>query len=189
MNPSFSNRQFVTRQQVVEFAKKKIKSDPVYLDTETTGLESTDEIIEIAIVNSSGKVIFESFVRPQKPIPASATAINNITNAMVANSPSWADIWPTVRNLLLGHPIGMYNAEFDIRMILQSLEINNIPNTTKFNALDIMKVYSDYMRSDRRFRLEQAGRNLGIPIPNSHRAADDTLLTRAIFHSIAGVPY
>lgn len=189
MYPSFSNRQFVTRQQVVEYAKKKIKSDPVYLDTETTGLESTDEIVEIAIVNSSGKVIFESFVRPQKPIPASATAINNITNAMVEYSPSWAEIWPTIRNLLQGHPIGMYNAEFDIRMIMQSLEINNLPNITKLSAFDIMKVYSDYMRSDRRFRLEQAGRNLGIVIPNSHRAADDTLLTRAIFHSIAGVPY
>lgn len=189
MNPSFSNRQFVTRQQVVEYARNKIKSDPVYLDTETTGLESTDEIIEIAIVNSSGIVIFESFVRPQKTIPASATAINNISNAMVANSPSWADIWPTIRILINDHPIGMYNAEFDIRMIRQSLEINKIPNTTKLNAFDIMKVYSDYMRSDRRFRLEQAGRNLGIAIPNSHRAADDTLLTRAIFHSIAGVPY
>jgi len=45
------------------------------------------------------------------------------------------------------------------------------------------------MRVDRRFRLEQAGRNLGIPIPNSHRAADDTLLTRAVFHAIAGVQY
>jgi DNA polymerase III epsilon subunit-like protein len=189
MYPSFSTGKNVNRQQVVEYAKKKLKSNPVYLDTETTGLESKDEIIEIAIVNSSGKVIFESFVRPQKAIPASATAINNITNTMVANSPSWADIWPSIRNLLLGHPIGMYNAEFDIRMILQSLEINKIPNITKLSAFDIMKVYSDYMRSDRRFRLEQAGRNLGIVIPNSHRAADDTLLTRAIFHSIAGVPY
>jgi DNA polymerase III epsilon subunit-like protein len=74
-------------------------------------------------------------------------------------------------------------------MILQSLAINNMSNNTKLKAFDIMKVYSDFMRSDRRYRLEQAGRNLGIVIPNSHRAADDTLLTRAVFHSIAGIPY
>ena len=189
MYHSFSNKQFVTKQQVVEYSKRKISSDPVYLDTETTGLESNDEIIEIAIVNSSGEAIFESFVRPQKPIPASATAINHITNDMVANSPGWADIWPEIRHLLFGHSIGMYNAEFDIRMILQSLAINKMPNNTKLNAFDIMKIYSDYMRSDRRYRLEQAGRNLGIVIPNSHRAVDDTLLTRAVFHSIAGIPY
>lgn len=189
MTPSFSNRQFVTRQQVIDYARKKIESNPVYLDTETTGLESSDEIIEIAIVDSSGQVLFESFVRPQKSIPATATAINNISNEMVENSPSWAEIWPTVRNHLLNHPIGMYNAEFDVRMILQSMKINNLPNITRLNAFDVMKIYSDYMRSDRRHRLEQAGRNLGIEIPNSHRAADDTLLTRAILHSIAGLPY
>ena len=108
---------------------------------------------------------------------------------MVAKSPSWSDIWPTVRILLIDHPIGMYNAEFDIRMILQSLAINKLPGNTKFNSFDIMKVFSDYMRSDRRYRLEQAGKILGVQIPNSHRAADDALLTRAIFHSIAGLPY
>ncbi len=189
MYPSFSNQQLVTRQQVIDYAKNKIKEDPVYLDTETTGLESNDEIIELAIVDSSGKVIFESFVRPQKPIPASATAINNITNIMVANSPSWAEIWPTIRSHLSNHPIGMYNAEFDVRMIIQSMKINHIPAITRLNAFDVMKIYSDYMRSNRRYRLEQAGRNLGIVIPNSHRAADDTLLTRAILHSIAGLPY
>ena len=189
MIPSFSNRQFVARQQIIDYARKKIESDPVYLDTETTGLESSDEIIEIAIVDSSGKVLLESFVRPQKSIPASATAINNITNNMVANSPSWSEIWPVVRNHLLDHPIGMYNAEFDVRMILQSMKINHLPNITRLNAFDVMKIYSDYMRSDRRYRLEQAGKNLGVVIPNSHRAADDTLLTRAIFHSIAGMPY
>jgi inhibitor of KinA sporulation pathway (predicted exonuclease) len=74
-------------------------------------------------------------------------------------------------------------------MILQSMKINQVPDTTRFNAFDVMKIYSDYMRSERRYRLEQAGKNLGIVIPNSHRAVDDTLLTRAILHSIAGIPY
>ncbi len=189
MMPSYSNRHFVPKQQVIDYARKMIESDPVYLDTETTGLESSDEIIEIAIVNSSGKILLESFVRPQKPIPASATAINNITNIMVANSPSWPEIWPTIRNLLASHPIGMYNAEFDVRMILQSMKINRLPDITRLKAFDVMKIYSDFIHSDRRYRLEQAGRNLGIEIPNSHRAADDTLLTRAIFHHIAGLPY
>lgn len=181
--------QSIPRNQVVNYARKIIKQNPVYLDTETTGLENTDEIIEIAIVDSNGMVVFESFIRPQKPIPPAATAINKITNQMVANSPFLADIWPEIRNLLVDNHIGMYNAEFDIRMILQSLAINKIPNDTKLLAFDVMRVYSDYMGVDRRYRLEQAGKNLGISIPNSHRSADDTLLTRAVFHTIAGIPY
>ena len=79
MYSSFSKKQFVSKQHVIDYAKKKIDNDPVYLDTETTGLESFDEIIEIAIVNATGKVVYESFVRPQKPIPASATAVNHIS--------------------------------------------------------------------------------------------------------------
>lgn len=181
--------QYVSRQQVIDYARNKILEKPVYLDTETTGLEFDDEIIELAIVNSEGKVVFDSFIRPQKPIPLSATAINHISNEMVSNAPTISQVWPQISSILGHHPIGMYNAEFDIRMILQSLRINQIPDVTKFNAFDIMKVYTDFMGTDRRYKLEHAGRNLGIKIPNSHRAADDTLLTRAVFHCIAGVQY
>lgn len=189
MNNQILISKFVSRQQVIDFARKKITENPVYLDTETTGLEITDEIVEIAIVDTNGMVIFDSLIKPTKPIPISATAINHISNEMVEHSPTIADVWQEIRKLLITHPIGMYNAEFDIRMILQSLKLNNLPDDTKFNAFDIMKVYSDFMGNDRRYRLEQAGRNLGIRIPNSHRAVDDTLLTRAVFHSIAGIQY
>lgn len=186
LNPTY---QYITKQQVVEYARNKIKEKPIYLDTETTGLEFDDEIIELAIVDTDGKVVFDSFIKPQKPIPLSATAINHITNDMVKNAPTLSMVWVQIRSILANNPIGMYNAEFDIRMIMQSLRINRIPDQTKFNAFDIMRIYTDFMGTDRRYKLEQAGRNLGIKIPNSHRAADDTLLTRAVFHSIAGMQY
>ena len=186
INPTY---QYITKQQVVEYARNKIKESPVYLDTETTGLDFDDEIIELAIVDSDGKVIFDSFIKPYKSIPLSATAINHISNDMVRNAPTLAQVWHEIQPILATTSIGMYNAEFDIRMIMQTLKTNQIPDNTKFNAFDIMKVYTDFMGTDRRYKLEQAGRNLGIMIPNSHRAADDTLLTRAVFHSIAGVQY
>lgn len=186
----------VTKQQVIEYAKKKIESKPVYLDTETTGLEDSDEIIEIAIVNAQGKEIYNSFIKPSKSIPEESTRINNITNQMVSHAPTWPEAWPEIKDLLLGHPIGMYNAPFDIRMIEQTLRLYQIPLKEKLNAFDVLKVYSDFRgvwdhrrRAMRRFRLEAAGQELGIPIPNSHRALDDTLLTRAVFHAIAGLPY
>lgn len=75
-------RRNITRQQVVDYAKKKISESPYYLDTETTGLEKTDEIIEIAIVDSQGRVIFESFFRPTIHIPQAAINIHHISNEM-----------------------------------------------------------------------------------------------------------
>ncbi|HHQ4784521.1 TPA: hypothetical protein ACSPZU_004090, partial [Aeromonas veronii] len=40
------------------------------LDTETTGLDDQAEIVEISIIDQLGKVVFDSLVKPQKPIPA-----------------------------------------------------------------------------------------------------------------------
>jgi DNA polymerase-3 subunit epsilon len=189
-------RQSVSRQKIIDYARSKISENPVYLDTETTGLDSNDEIIEIAIVDTNGEVIYESFFRPTKIIPVSATNIHHITNEMVQNAPTWADKWPEIRDILVNHAIGMYNAEFDLRMIQQSLAAHNILLQDKLNAFDVMKIYSDFegrwdaaRRRMKRFRLEDAGRNMGIPLPNSHRAVDDTKLTRALFHAIAGLPY
>ena len=111
----------INRQKIIDYARSKISENPVYLDTETTGLETSDEIIEIAIVDTHGLVIYETFIRPTKLIPPAATNIHHITNEMVQNSPNWADKWPEIRQILVSHPIGMYNAEFDLRMIQQSL--------------------------------------------------------------------
>ena len=45
------------RQQVIQKAREILNLQPVVLDTETTGLGSYDEIIEIALVNFQGNVI------------------------------------------------------------------------------------------------------------------------------------
>lgn len=65
------------------------------VDTETTGLAETDKIVELAIVTMRfGQVIdtFSTLVNPGVPIPPEATAVHGITDAMVANSPTFGAI-------------------------------------------------------------------------------------------------
>lgn len=184
------------RQQIARFIQQKINEGPVYMDTETTGLDRDAEIIEIAVVDTYGKVILQSFVKPGKPIPADAVAIHGITNEMVQGAPSWPILWQSLRSLLIGRPIGLYNADFDLRLMQQSMTNYRLPWRETFNVVDVMKVYSDfrgewdpYRRGKKIFKLEEAGRFFKIAIPNAHRAAADTLLTRAVFHSMAGLDY
>lgn len=184
------------RQQIARFIQQKISEGPVYMDTETTGLDREAEIIEIAVVDTHGKVILQSFVKPGRPIPADATGIHGITNEMVQGAPSWPILWQSLRGLLVGRLVGLYNADFDLRLMEQSMKNYRLPWNETFNVVDVMRVYSDfrgewdpYRRGKKIFKLEEAGKHFNIAIPNAHRAAADTLLTRAVFHSMAGLAY
>jgi DNA polymerase III epsilon subunit-like protein len=65
----------------------------VYLDTETTGFGKRAEIVDIAVVDGGGQVLFESLVRPTRRIPAEVIAIHGITNADVKDAPEWGDLY------------------------------------------------------------------------------------------------
>ena len=43
-------------------------SDFVVLDTETTGLDSRAEIVEISIIDKHGNTLFDSLIKPKNPI-------------------------------------------------------------------------------------------------------------------------
>ncbi len=105
------------RKRAIETARRIIEKNPVYLDTETTGLNKSDEIIEISIIDDAGQVVFSSLVKPTQPIPADSTLIHGITDADVRAARTWPAVWPEVRGALFGRLVVIYNEAFDTRMI------------------------------------------------------------------------
>jgi DNA polymerase-3 subunit epsilon len=185
-----------TREEAVAIACEVIAKQPVYLDTETTGLDQNDEIIEISIIDHAGTVLLESLVRPTIPIPSDSTCIHGISDSSVKQSPFWNTIWPRVREILTNRVVCSYNSDFDARMIQQSLHKFRLPWNITHSFFDIMGLFSVFnndwdpiYRSYKLIKLEDAGKRFGIQIPNSHRALDDTRLARAVLHSIAGILY
>lgn len=181
-------------QQLIQQARQWIAEKPVFLDTETTGLDKNAEIVEIAVINDDGSTLYESLVRPSRPIPAQAVNIHGIDHHMVEKAPTFPVVWASLRSLLLDRKIAVYNAEFDLRMMRQSYEIYKLAWKERLITFDIMQLYAAYRgewdaprRSYRYFSLEEAGRSFQIPLPNSHRAADDARLTRALLFTIAGL--
>jgi DNA polymerase-3 subunit epsilon len=175
-------------EQAVAVAKEKFDLIPVYMDTETTGIEDDAEIVEIALIDANGDVLFDSLVKPVGPIGLEAAAVHHITEEMVSQAPSWAEVWPEVEKILKGQALGIYNADFDVRMMIQSHQKHSMPwNPPYAEAFCLMKLYAQYYgdwnssRNNYRWQsLEKAARQCNIPLPNSHRAKDDTLLTRAL---------
>lgn len=115
------------RSEVVQCVQEFIKQDNwVILDTETTGLGDA-EIVEIAVINPQGQTLINTLVRPSIPIPDEAIAIHGITNEMVADAPTFLEIYPDLRQVLLNKNILIYNDEADRRFLNYCCKIHNLP--------------------------------------------------------------
>lgn len=185
-----------TRNRAIELARTIIENKPVYIDTETTGLERDDEVVEISIVDFDGSLLFSSLVKPTRPIPPGAQQVHHISDKDVAAASPWPILWPRVRSFLYARPVAAYNASFDYRMMQQSHARYRLPWRDNLNMVDILPLYSDFRgvwdpmrRSMKYFKLEEAGAYFQIPLLNEHRSEADALLLRAVLHSIAGISY
>ncbi len=106
--------------RVCAWAKAYLEAgDFIVLDSETTGLSSADEVIELALVHSSGTVLFSSLIQPQDPQRSDlATHIHGITAQMLATAPRFPDVWPTIAAILRHfRRVLVYNADFDFRLL------------------------------------------------------------------------
>lgn len=181
------------RQEAAQEAARIVQLDPIFLDTETTGLENWDEVIEVGLVDASGQVILETLVKPQGSIPADATRIHGIRDRDVLTAPTWRQIWPQVQRLIEGRHLAIYNADYDLRIMRQSharAGLEWMPVAAGSHC--IMKLYAKYRgdwnparRSFRWHSLDVAGRQCGLELSNTHRAADDALLARAVLMHMA----
>lgn len=179
--------------RVTERARKTLAYDPIFLDTETTGFSANDVVIEVGVVDLAGETLFESLVKPTIPIPPDSIAIHGITEEDVKDAPGWADIWEDLRAVLDGRLVGMYNAEFDLRLLKQTHQSHWLEWTLKDNYFFcVMNLYAAFYgensrrsRGYRLHKLEAAGAACRIPLPNSHRAVDDARLTAEVFKYIA----
>ncbi len=180
------------RLSAIEEARRLLAQQPLFLDTETTGLNERAEIVEIAILDYDGTPLLESLVKPRYPIPSDVTRIHGITNATVSDAPSWADLWPQISAILKERNVGIYNADFDLRMLAQSHQSARLVwERDQVTSFCIMQLYARYYgeRGYGGFRwqsLEKAGRQCRLSLPNSHRAADDARLARAVLLHVAG---
>lgn len=181
------------RREAIREAQALLKNRPLYLDTETTGTGPNAEVIEIGVIDDDERELFSSLVRPRGTIDPAAARVHGITPEMLTEAPAWADIWPAAQAVLEGQRVGIYNADFDLRLMKQSHARAWLRWTLpEDNFFCLMKLYArffgdwDPRRGSYRWQsLEMAGRQCNLSLPNAHRAVDDCRLTRALLHYMA----
>lgn len=97
-----------------------LAADPLIVDLETTGLDHSDQICEIAILDVAGAVLFSSLVRPSCAMNPDAASVHGITLEELAQAPAWPDVHGAVADILSGRLAIAHNAAFDSRLLSQT---------------------------------------------------------------------
>jgi len=95
----------------------------IFLDLETTGLESSDKICSIGIIGVDENEIFSKYelVNEGKKIPSKASSINHITNEMIKGKPPLkeSEAWKFLEKYNSENStIIAHNVNFDLKMLL-----------------------------------------------------------------------
>lgn len=156
----------------------------IFFDTETTGVNpQKDLIIEIAAYDPEGNREFVSFVNPGCPIPPDATAIHKITDEMVQDAPSFAEVGEQFREFCGQHAvlIAHNNDRFDKLFLHEEANRHRLEWPKSWLYFDTLNWARRYRPDLPRHSLQFLRDLYGIPANNAHRALDDVLVLHKVF--------
>lgn len=163
---------------------------PLFVDTETTGLDADAEIIELAVLDMEGTVLLETLVKPVDAVPPQATAVHGLADVDLVNAPAWPDIAVPLAELVHGRVLIAHNASFDMRMFEQSSRRHGLATLAADQWECTMEMLT-HANDGRWPRLSVAMSMAGADGPGSvigrpHRAAHDAECCRRIILALAG---
>ncbi len=147
----------------------------VCFDIETTGLHrETDYITEIgAVVLKNGEIVerYNTFVRPEKPIPREVVELTGITDDMVADAPSQSEALNAFLDWVGDRPLAAHNADFDMSFLAIGCERMGRPFHNA--SIDTLILAQNLLPDLGKYKLDIVANRLNLPEFNHHRACDD----------------
>ncbi len=181
----FEQHDFFTDHSVPQCLKD---NEFVVVDIETTGLNATpvggrmDAILEIGAYKVKDGNICESFttfVNPERKISDEITKLTGITDEMVADAPTSAQVMPDLYKFMYGSIIVGHNIiNFDFNFLEHyCAEEGYILDRKMIDTVDLARGLIFGLPN---YKLNTLADHFGITF-NHHRAIDDALVTAKIF--------
>ena len=159
----------------------------LFLDLETTGLESSDKIVSIALLGEDLEVY--ELVNNGKKIPPLASSINHITNEMLKNKPKLEE--SKAYKLLEQHncestTLVGHNIKFDLQ------KLNEYGFFFKGNVIDTLRVTKHLIPECEMFSLQFLRYELKLYRQEektlmAHNALDDTKLIKFLYEYLQDI--
>jgi DNA polymerase III subunit epsilon len=183
------------RAAVCAWARERIEQrDFIVLDTETTGVDSAAECVQVVVVNAWGRIAFSSLVQPEQPIDegGEAFAIHGVSQAMACQAPRFEHVYRFLSGWFQADRIIAYNAAFDRRIIEQCCK--RFGKTLAHPGWECaMLKYSEYDGTPGKFgdfkwhKLQAACACMGCRLDRAwHEAGADALATYELIEALAG---
>lgn len=170
--------------EAILWAKELLNdNDFLLIDTETTGLltKQKAEVIQISIVSSKQKILFNQLIRPKYKIPKSITNYNGISNEEVKACHSFDELHEEIKDAINGNRLIAFNSKFDSEILNRTCDLYKLPHfEAKWEcAMKAYRAYCNFPRS-------------GCHLPMaSHNALVDCMATMRLIIAMAneGNPY
>ena len=157
-----------------------LKNPLVFFDLETTGINIvTDRIVEISYlkVNVDGSEVSKTMrVNPERPIPEEATRVHGISDADVADCPTFKQIARSLANEIEGCDLAGFNSNrFDIPLLVEEcLRAGVDIDLSKRKMIDVQTIFH---KKEQRTLSAAYKFYCGLDLDNAHSAEADTRAT------------
>ena len=148
------------------------------IDTETVGAGPLIEVIEVALGESNGNIIYHALVQPTfNPLPK-PSAHHRFARAEFDTAPTWPEIWPVLEQHLAGRLLIAYNAMFDQRAMAATCSRYR-QTMPEWGWRCAMQYVKKLLKLKKSLPLAEACAAFGLP-GGTHRADDDVRATIAL---------
>ncbi|MDE6444345.1 MAG: 3'-5' exonuclease [Muribaculaceae bacterium] len=160
--------------------KLKLERPLIFFDLETTGTNIThDRIVELSYIKVYPDGSDERKTRrlnPEMPIPAESTAIHHITDADVANEPTFRQIAKSLLEIFEGCDIAGYNSnKFDVPVLMEEFGRCGINfDITGRRFIDVQNIFH---KKEQRTLIAAYKFYCGGDLTDAHSALADTEAT------------
>lgn len=156
------------------------------VDLETTGLDvRSDRVVSIGAIPGHGARLdpdrsLDVLVNPARPIPKLSTSIHGITDAMVADAPTFAEAFGTFDSMLRNRVMIGHNAGFDVSILRRDCERAGLAWPYP-PVLDIVRLAAALEPRERDVTLEAMAGRWGIAVSGRHTALGDASMAGAMW--------
>ena len=86
------------------------------LDSETTGLGTPIDFVEVGVVSCRGEALFDSPIKPSCPVEPGASRVHGRTTKGLAGERRFVEVYPDLLDALWAKRVVVYNASYDRRV-------------------------------------------------------------------------